>query len=84
MLRALTSAQIPWPALDMVQVDERVASAGHPDRNLTHLQESLLDHAPRRVMKSDAHAQNTRPRAFPMLVIPTMPAAMTAVTPKDS
>jgi 6-phosphogluconolactonase len=27
-------------------VDERVAPAGHPDRNLTHLRESLLDHSP--------------------------------------
>jgi 6-phosphogluconolactonase len=46
MLRALTSAQVPWPAVHVVQVDERVAPAGHPDRNLTHLQESLLDRAP--------------------------------------
>jgi 6-phosphogluconolactonase len=30
----------------MVQVDERVAPAGHPDRNLTHLRDSLLKHAP--------------------------------------
>jgi 6-phosphogluconolactonase len=29
-----------------VQVDERVAPAGHPDRNLTHLRDSLLTHAP--------------------------------------
>ena len=28
------------------QVDERVAPAGDPDRNLTHLQESLLQHTP--------------------------------------
>jgi 6-phosphogluconolactonase len=31
-----------------VQVDERVAPAGDPDRNLTHLRESLLEHAPLR------------------------------------
>jgi 6-phosphogluconolactonase len=30
----------------MAQVDERVAPAGHSDRNLTHLRESLLEHAP--------------------------------------
>jgi 6-phosphogluconolactonase len=30
----------------VVQVDERVAPAGHPDRNLTHLQETLLNHTP--------------------------------------
>jgi 6-phosphogluconolactonase len=32
----------------VVQVDERVAPAGHPDRNLTHLRESLLAHCPLR------------------------------------
>jgi 6-phosphogluconolactonase len=41
MLRSLASAQIPWQAVHVVQVDERVAPAGHPDRNLTHLRESL-------------------------------------------
>jgi 6-phosphogluconolactonase len=46
MLRALGSADVPWPAVHVVQVDERVAPAGHADRNLTHLRESLLDHAP--------------------------------------
>lgn len=46
MLRVLTSEQIPWPAVHVVQVDERVAPTGHPDRNLTHLRESLLDRAP--------------------------------------
>jgi 6-phosphogluconolactonase len=46
MLRALATADVPWPAVQIAQVDERVAPAGHPDRNLTHLRESLLDHAP--------------------------------------
>jgi 6-phosphogluconolactonase len=46
MLRALTEADVPWPAIHIVQVDERVAPPGHADRNLTHLRESLLDHAP--------------------------------------
>jgi 6-phosphogluconolactonase len=45
MLRALATADVPWRAVHIVQVDERVAPAGHPDRNLTHLRESLLDHA---------------------------------------
>jgi 6-phosphogluconolactonase len=48
MLRALSAAQIPWPALRVFQVDERVAPVGHADRNLTHLKESLLEHAPLR------------------------------------
>jgi 6-phosphogluconolactonase len=46
MLRALAAQDVPWPAIHIVQVDERIAPAGHPDRNLTHLRESLLDHAP--------------------------------------
>jgi len=41
MLRRLAAAQIPWRAVHIVQVDERVAPAGHTDRNLTHLRESL-------------------------------------------
>jgi 6-phosphogluconolactonase len=43
MLRKLAAAQIPWRAVHIVQVDERVAPAGDPDRNLTHLRESLAD-----------------------------------------
>ena len=46
MLRSLATARIPWRAVHVVQVDERVAPAGHADRNLTHLTESLLDHSP--------------------------------------
>ena len=46
MLRALAEGKVPWEGLHLVQVDERVAPAGDPDRNLTHLYESLLEHAP--------------------------------------
>ena len=46
MLRALADEQVPWENLHVVQVDERAAPAGDPERNLTHLRESLLDHAP--------------------------------------
>ena len=46
MLRALASETVPWQAVHIVQVDERVAPAGDPDRNLTHLQASLLDVVP--------------------------------------
>jgi 6-phosphogluconolactonase len=45
MLRALAAIDLPWQATHIVQVDERVAPSGHPDRNLTHLQESLLSAA---------------------------------------
>ena len=45
MLRALAQEDIPWDAVHVVQVDERVAPAGDADRNLTHLCESLLGQA---------------------------------------
>jgi 6-phosphogluconolactonase len=48
MLRALAGEKIPWESVHVVQVDERVAPAGDPCRNLTHLRESLLDHVPLR------------------------------------
>ena len=48
MLRALAGMQVPWDGVHILQVDERVAPAGDPDRNLTHLRESLLEHAPLR------------------------------------
>jgi 6-phosphogluconolactonase len=49
MLRALaTEKEVPWEGVHLVQVDERVAPAGDPDRNLTHLRESLLQRAPLR------------------------------------
>jgi len=46
MLRALASEDVPWAGLHVFQVDERVAPDGHPDRNLTHLRESFLEHVP--------------------------------------
>jgi len=46
MLRELARDEVPWKNMHLVQVDERVAPAGDPDRNLTHLHESLLEHAP--------------------------------------
>jgi 6-phosphogluconolactonase len=45
MLSALAGEEVPWANVHLAQVDERVAPAGHPDRNLTHLHESLLEHA---------------------------------------
>jgi 6-phosphogluconolactonase len=46
MLRALAGEDVPWPLVHIAQIDERVAPAGDADRNLTHLRESLLSHAP--------------------------------------
>src|SRR6266436_4678981 len=46
MLRALAGEKVPWEQMHIMQVDERVAPAGHADRNLTHLRESLLSRVP--------------------------------------
>jgi 6-phosphogluconolactonase len=46
MLRALANEQVPWDNVHVFQIDERIAPAGHADRNLTHLRQSLLSHAP--------------------------------------
>ena len=46
MLRALADESVPWDAVDLFQVDERVAPAGHPDRNWSHVAQHLLGHAP--------------------------------------
>ena len=48
MLRDLAHEDVPWKGVHVVQVDERVALEGDADRNLTHLRESLLEHAPLR------------------------------------
>jgi 6-phosphogluconolactonase len=42
MLRALSTLDLPWSHVHVLQVDERVAPAGHVDRNLTHLSASLV------------------------------------------
>jgi len=46
MLRALAGEEVPWREVHVFQVDERVAPAGDPDRNLTHLEECLLGRVP--------------------------------------
>jgi 6-phosphogluconolactonase len=44
MLRALANEDLPWAKIHVFQIDERIAPAGDPDRNLTHLQESFLQY----------------------------------------
>ena len=45
-LAELAGRNLPWEAVHVFQVDERVAPPGHEDRNLTGLQQALLDRAP--------------------------------------
>lgn len=44
MMGELARAKVDWARWHLFQVDERIAPAGDPDRNLTHLKESLLAH----------------------------------------
>jgi 6-phosphogluconolactonase len=41
MFAELARDEVPWGAVEIFQVDERVAPSGDPDRNLTHLRLSL-------------------------------------------
>jgi 6-phosphogluconolactonase len=41
MFAELAHEDVPWSAVTLYQVDERVAPEGDPDRNLTHLRQSL-------------------------------------------
>lgn len=43
MFRQLAAADLRWSAVDIFQVDERVAGSGHPDRNLTLIEHELRD-----------------------------------------
>jgi len=53
MLAALAREDVPWTSVDLFQVDERVAPDGDPDRNWTHVEESLLARVP---LGARAHA----------------------------
>lgn len=48
MFAALAHENMPWADVELFQVDERVAPEGDPDRNLTHLRDSI-GNAPARV-----------------------------------
>ena len=41
MFRALSDHDVPWDAVSIWQVDERIAPRGHGDRGLTHLELAL-------------------------------------------
>ena len=45
MLRLLGEMEVPWHEVQLFQVDERLAPTGDPDRNFTHIGETLLSRA---------------------------------------
>jgi 6-phosphogluconolactonase len=49
MYRLLGELEVDWDRVEVLQVDERVAPDGDPDRNLTHLLECLPEKARDRV-----------------------------------
>jgi 6-phosphogluconolactonase len=57
MCERLAGEEIPWDAVDVFQVDERIAPDGDPDRNLTPMRESLPSRALERLhpMPVNAH-----------------------------
>lgn len=68
MLRALADQDLSWDRVQLFQVDERVAPAGDPDRNMTHIREDLLSRValrpeqvhPMAVEDPDLHAAAAR------------------------
>ncbi len=46
MFDVLVETPVPWPAVHIFQVDERVAPRGGEDRNLTQLRKRLLERLP--------------------------------------
>jgi len=46
MMRDLANEDVPWEKVQVFQIDERVAPAGDPDRNFTHIRETLVSHVP--------------------------------------
>jgi 6-phosphogluconolactonase len=50
MFAKLGDQDVPWPEVTIYQVDERIAADGDPDRNLTHLHESLPPEALERLV----------------------------------
>ncbi len=51
--RELARLDVPWESVHILQVDERAAPAGHPDRNWTHIEENLLARVP--VQRAQVH-----------------------------
>jgi 6-phosphogluconolactonase len=63
ILNALAREEVPWSHTHFVQVDERVAPYGHPDRNLGLLRETILDKVP--IVKDHVHAMPVEEKDLP-------------------
>jgi 6-phosphogluconolactonase len=63
MFELLGERDLDWSQVTIFQVDERIAPDGDPDRNLTHLRESLPDEAFGRVRPMPATDPDPDPAA---------------------
>ena len=54
VLRQLADTTLTWEAIELFQVDERIAPAGDPQRNLTKINENLLN--PIAPLQAQVHA----------------------------
>lgn len=57
MFAELASLDVPWDRTTIYQVDERIAPADDPDRNLAHLRQALSD-APARVVPMPVESED--------------------------
>lgn len=64
----LLAGRLPWDGVTIYQVDERIAPAGDPDRNLTHLLQSLPPEATASVRPMPVEAEDVERAAAPYAV----------------
>ena len=57
MLRLLGEMEVPWHEVQLFQVDERLAPTGDPDRNFTHIGETLLSRAEQHFKEAYQHQE---------------------------
>ncbi len=84
MLRHLADEDVPWEAVHLLQVDERVVPAGHPERNLTHLREALLDRVSRPLAAVHAMPVGSPPASASARASSTRPGRPTRAGPRPA